>query len=90
MVSTIEAIVIIALVVLLGWQEWNNRKERAKMLNAIIGKNFQEIASLDLADKTEIKAKTEKRPDMTPLENLPEDEFSKIIKKENGWFIPQD
>lgn len=54
------------------------------MLNAIIGKNTQEIASLDLADKTEIKAKTETKSDIIPMENLPEDEFNKIIKKQNG------
>ena len=80
----IEIFTIIALVVLLGWQEYQNRKERAKMLNAIIGKNTQEIASLDLADKTDIKAKTETKSDIIPMENLPDDEFSKIIKKENG------
>ena len=77
----ILVVVILALIGLIGWQEYQNRKERAKMLNAIMGKNAQEIASLDLADKTDIKAKTQTKSDIVPLENLPEDEFEKIIKK---------
>lgn len=81
---TILVIVIIALICLIGWQEWNNRKERAKLINAIVGKNAQEVASLDLADKTEIKAKTESKPDITPLENISDEDFNKIIKKQNG------
>jgi predicted negative regulator of RcsB-dependent stress response len=79
----IEVFVIIALVALLGWQEWNNRKERAKMLNAIVGKNAGEIASLDLADKTEITAKTEPKPDVVEMTNLPDEDFDKIIKGQN-------
>ena len=80
----ILVVVILLLVALIGWQEWNNRKERAKMLNAIIGKNAMEIASLDLADKTDIKAKTTSKQDITPLENIPDEDFEKFIKKQNG------
>ena len=79
----VEVIVIIALVVLIGWQEYNNRKERAKLLNAILGKTVQEIASLDLADKTVIKANTDK-PEITPFENMSEEDFGKVIKTQNG------
>jgi len=75
-------LVIIALVALIGWQEYNNRKERAKLVNAIIGKNAQEVASLDLADKTEITSKTVK-PDIIPMENMSDDEWEKALKK-NG------
>jgi predicted negative regulator of RcsB-dependent stress response len=79
----ILTLVIVALIVLIGWQEWNNRKERAKLLNAILGKTVQEIASLDLADKTVIKANTDK-PEITPFENMSEEDFGKIIAKQNG------
>ena len=79
----IELFVIIALVALIGWQEWNNRKERAKLLNAILGKNVQEIASLDLADKTVIKANTDK-PEITPFENMSDEDFGKSIEKQHG------
>jgi predicted negative regulator of RcsB-dependent stress response len=79
----IELFVIIALVILIGWQEWNNRKERAKLFNAILGKNVQEIASLDLADKTVIKANTDK-PEITPFENMSDEDFGKVIEKQNG------
>ena len=79
----ILTIVIAVLVGLIAWQEWNNRKERAKLINAIIGKNAQEVASLDLADKTEISNKPP-HVDIMPLENMDEEDFDKVIKKQNG------
>ena len=75
-------VVILALVVLIGWQEWNNRKERAKFINAIIGKNAQEVASMDLADKTQIKS-TPVKSDIIPMENLSDEDWAKALKK-NG------
>ena len=35
--------------------EFNNCKERKSFINALIAKNFQELAELELTDKTEIK-----------------------------------
>lgn len=79
----ILVVVIVALIGLIAWQEWNNRKERAKLINAIIGKNAQEVASLDLADKTEIKVKPT-QTDVIPEENMSDDDWKEQIKKQNG------
>lgn len=71
--------VILILAGLLGWKEREARLERAKLINALIAKTAGEAASLDLADKTEIKAEVPKPPDLVPVEDLSEDEFKKIV-----------
>jgi uncharacterized membrane protein len=50
---TIETIllgVILILSGLLGWEKRESRLERAKLINALMAKNAQEMANLDLAD----------------------------------------
>ena len=82
--TMIEAITIIALVILLGWQEYQNRKERAKLFNAILAKNNQEFKELELTDKTSIKvAPNEEVPDLVPTDQLTDEDWEKVeIKKE--------
>ena len=79
----IEIIVIIALLALLGWKEYQSRLERAKYLNAILGKNAHEIVSLNLSDKPREK---ETQPEEGPVaeHDLSDEEFEKVIKKANG------
>ena len=76
-----EIIVIIALVVLIGFQEFQNRKERNKLINALISKDAKELADLEFREKLKPEPIEEKLPDMVPLDELTEDEFDKFIKK---------
>ena len=80
----IYEIVIVALIGLIGWQEYQNRKERAKLFNAILAKNNQEFKELELTDKTSIKvAPDEEVPDLVPTDQLTDEEWEKAeIKKE--------
>lgn len=78
----IEVITIIALLALLGWEKYQNRIERAKYLNAILGKNVHEIASLNLADKTKIVANETVTENQTPTESLSDEDFMKQLDKE--------
>ena len=71
--------IIIILSALLGWKEREARLERNKLINAILAKNAQEMVSLDLADKTEIKAEVPKKPELIPLEDLTNDEFKEAV-----------
>lgn len=85
----IEVAVIIALVALLGWDKYQNRKERAKFLNAIMSKNAQDMVNLDLADKTDIKASAPPQavaPDLIPEEQISDEDFEKYVlkQKEDG------
>jgi hypothetical protein len=70
----IELFVIVALVALLGWQEYQNRLERAKFLNMIKSKNAQEARDLDIADKTKIKI--DSKPIMPESDFIPESELT--------------
>lgn len=72
-------LVIAILCILIGWMDYNNRKERKDLINAIKAKDAVELANLQLADKTEIKVKPEKEPDLVELSNLSDDEFNKAI-----------
>lgn len=86
----IELGVIIALVGLLGWQEYQNRKERAKLFNAIMSKNNQEFKELELTDRTQIKVKpSEEMPDLVPTDSLSDEDWEKAeIKGEKiKWPI---
>ena len=80
----IEVIVILALLALIGWEKYQNRIERAKYLNAILGKNVQEIASLNLADKTKIVANETVTESQTPVESLDDEQFMKQLEKEEN------
>ncbi len=77
-------IVILGLTGLIGWKEYLAQKERAKFINALVGKNAGEVASFDLSDKTKITVQN-KEQTLIPTDQLPEDEFQKVIEKEvNG------
>jgi hypothetical protein len=71
----IEFFVILALVALIAWQEYHNRKERAKLINAILSKNVNDFKDLELADKTKIEIKPPKDPNLIPMEGLTDDQW---------------
>lgn len=77
-------IILMALVALsiLGYHAYyvhENNKERKKMINALIAKNTDEMASLELADKTKIEVKKDNKEDLVPVEDLSDDEFRKRV-----------
>ena len=72
--------VILILCGLLGWNQRESRLERNKLVNAILAKNAQEMANLDLADKTEIKVKpNNQESSYVPMENLSDEDFKKAV-----------
>jgi hypothetical protein len=80
-------LVIIALCSLVGWMDFNNRKERKDLINRIVAKDTEELVNLELADKTKIEAKPEEeKQDLVPLAEMTNDEFDEHIVKgeENG------
>jgi negative regulator of sigma E activity len=86
----IELGVIIALVGLIGWQEYQNRKERNKLMNALMSKNTQDFKELELAERTNIKIKPDNDiPDLIPTDQLSDEDWEKVeIKGEKiKWPI---
>ena len=56
MSEIILLLVIIALGTLIGWDRYENRKERQKLIQAIMSKSAQDMVNFEMADKVkEIK-----------------------------------
>jgi hypothetical protein len=75
--------VIIVLVALIGFTDYNNRKERKALLNAILSFKGDEVVnrmtSLELTDKTEVKVNNQEQPDYTELSDVSDDEFNELV-----------
>ena len=80
MTELILFLVIATLTVLIGWMDYNNRKERKSYLNALIAKNADEAVQLELAGNTKIEAKQDKPDDIVPLDSLTDEEFIETIQ----------
>ena len=80
MIDLILALVIIALLAFIAWERHETRKEQAKLINALVSKNAQEMVNLELSDKTQIKAEIPKEPDLIPEGDLPQKEWEEAIK----------
>ena len=74
-------VIILALIGLVGWIEYNGRKERKSLINAILAKDTQELVNLDLVDKTTIKAEKPKGPaeELIEANALSDEEFDKFV-----------
>lgn len=81
-------VVIAVLVGLIGWMDYNHRLERQKLVNALMAKNAQEQANLDMADKTKIKVENEVQPvippDLVPENQMTDEEFDKFVLGKDG------
>lgn len=63
---------------LIGWQDYQNRKERKSLLNMLKSKDATDFANLELADKAKIEVKPEE-PDLVPLDELDEKEYEEKV-----------
>jgi len=84
MTEIILTTVILILSVLIGWMDWNNRKERKSLINAIKAHDPVDFANLELVEKTKIETEV-KEPDLTPLDEVDDKKFfESITPKEDG------
>lgn len=79
-----QVIVIAVLVALIGWQEYQNRKERNKLINALLSKDAKELRELEFIEKVKPEPMVEKQPEIISVDQLTDDEFDKFIDKQNG------
>lgn len=83
MIETIALVLVIAILAfLLGWLDHNNRKERSKLINALIAQTPEQLRDLEFVDKVQPQPVEQKPPDIVPMESLSEEEFDTFIKKE--------
>ena len=82
-VEMILGAIILILCGLLGWEKRESRLERAKLINALVAQNAQEMVNLELSDKTKIKTAPSGvntgRPDLIPENELDDETFSKLM-----------
>ena len=66
------------------WLEYNNRKERAKFINALVAKTTNEFRDLELTEKVEpIKPPVvNKEPEFIHESEIPQTQFEELIKRE--------
>jgi hypothetical protein len=79
-----ETLIIIALLVYLGWSDYNNRKTIKNLINSLKAKDASELANLDLASQTKINIKPPKKSDLISLEDVDDNQFDKVIEGINN------
>ena len=58
-------------------------QEKAKLVNAIIARNAQEMTNLTLADQTQIKPEVSvPNPDLVPTDQMTDEQFDDHIQQE--------
>ncbi len=70
-------IVVLGLIGLIGYEKHEDRKERAKLLNAILSKDTEEFKNLELVDKTQIKVDKPKSQEFEIPENQSDEDWYK-------------
>ena len=83
MIDIILIIVIAFLICLLGFVLYEDRKERATLINSVIAKNTQELVNLKLADSTKVVAQKAEQSDLIPTDEMTPDQFQTMIEHEN-------
>lgn len=65
------------------WYVLNSQKEeRAKLVNAILSKNAEEMVTLEAMDKTKPRKTTSPEDTLIPIENLSDADFKKFVLEE--------
>ena len=79
MIEVILLGIIAILAGLLGWEKRESRAQINKLINALLAKSAQDMANLDLIDKTTIKVDKPKEPDFISEANLSQEDWEKVI-----------
>lgn len=84
MIDIILGLVIVAQCGLIAWLDLNDRKERSKLVNALIAKTPEQLRDLEFTDKIQPPKMESIKQDIFPTETLSDEEFSEMIKEENN------
>ena len=75
------ALIILALITMLMWEKRENKKERARFINALIAKTPEQFRDLELTEKVKpIIPPIPLPPDLVPESDLNDEEFKEVIK----------
>lgn len=85
MSEVILFLVIVALCTLIGWDRHETRKERQKLIQAVMSRSAQDLKDFELTEKLQFTPEPQSDPDLINIADLTDDEFQKkIIDKEIG------
>ncbi len=85
MIETLALVfVVISLCGLIGWLDYNNRKERSKLINALMARTPEQLRDLEFVDKVQpIKMETE-QSDLLPLDKMTDEQFAEMVGANNA------
>ena len=89
MIEIALVLLIVAQMVYHAWYVREAREEKAKLINAVLSKNAQELRDLEIAQNTEIKVEPIP-PDFQPMENLSDEEHLRAIKQQLGTALGEE
>ena len=73
-------LVVVGLFALLAWEKHENKKERAKWINALIAKTPEQYRDLELTEKVKpIEPPVKTEPDLIPESEVTDEQFQQII-----------
>ena len=78
-VEIVLSFIILALLAFIGWKERETRLLNNKLINALLAKNASEMVNMDMADKAEIKVQQPQEPDLVPMDQLTDKEYTEAI-----------
>jgi hypothetical protein len=85
MIEVILGVVILGLFGVIIWDRYEVKKERSKFINALIAKTPDQFRDLELKDKVKpIDPPIQKEPEFTPENEMTDDKFQEMIKREVG------
>lgn len=80
MSDLILALIILALIIMIVWDRWETKRERARFINALIAKTPEQFRDLELTDKVKpITPPIQDKPDLIAESDLSDDEFTKMM-----------
>ena len=83
MIEIILGLIILVLLGVVVYERYENKKERSKLLNALISKTPEQFRDLELAEKVkpiEVPKKTE--PEFIAESELTDEKFKELMNKE--------
>jgi hypothetical protein len=85
MIQTLALVIVaLGLTALIAWLDWNNRKERSKLINAIMAKTPEQLRDLEFVDKVQPAKMTTPNPDIVPIEQVSDEDFAEMVGQHHG------
>lgn len=77
--------VILGLIGVILYQEYSNRLDRSKLVNALIARSANDLRDLQVADQTKIQIRQENKPaEFVSTDQMSSEEWDKYIEDQSS------